>query len=68
MRFTITEYDDHGAPAGPRTVDLPTLRTLLAEAAATGRRLHVRPAPRPSAPALAYPLTSENTPENDWIS
>ncbi|MFD7907088.1 hypothetical protein ACFV4F_41075 [Kitasatospora sp. NPDC059722] len=73
MHFTITEYDDHGAPAGPRTVDLPALRTVLAEAATTGRRLHIRPALRRSATAprrtaVRHPLTSENTPENDWIS
>ncbi|MFJ7909525.1 hypothetical protein [Kitasatospora sp. NPDC096204] len=54
MRFTITSYDDHGAPTTPQTVDLPTLKTLLAEAATTGRRLHIRPQPREdshSAPA-----------------
>ncbi|WP_158845844.1 hypothetical protein [Streptomyces sp. NRRL WC-3742] len=43
MRFAITPFDDHGAPAPPQTVDLPTLRALLAEAATTGRRLHIRP-------------------------
>ncbi|MFH9352814.1 MULTISPECIES: hypothetical protein [Streptomycetaceae] len=54
MRFTITSYDDHGTPAAAQTVDLTTLKTLLAEAATTGRRLHIRPQPREdghSAPA-----------------
>ncbi|MEV7028440.1 hypothetical protein [Kitasatospora sp. NPDC093558] len=59
MRFTITTYDDHGTPTAPRTVDLPTLQALLAEAATTGRRLHIRP---------QSPPTSANTPDDDWIS
>ncbi|MEV7770233.1 hypothetical protein [Kitasatospora sp. NPDC086791] len=48
MRFTVTPYDDdRGTPGPPESVDLPTLRAVLAEAAVTGRRLHIRPRPRP---------------------
>ncbi|MGK4580212.1 hypothetical protein [Kitasatospora sp. HPMI-4] len=45
MRFTITPYDDHGTPAAPDLVDLPTLKAALAEAATSGRRLYIRPHP-----------------------
>ncbi|MFH8386089.1 hypothetical protein ACH4E7_35080 [Kitasatospora sp. NPDC018058] len=64
MRFTVTAYDDHGSPATRRTVELPALRALLAEAAATGRRLHIRPAPRAARPhgGHPHPLTTENAP------
>ncbi|GAA2244548.1 MULTISPECIES: hypothetical protein [Kitasatospora] len=51
MRFTITPYDDHGAPASRQTVDLPALQALLTEAATTGRRLHIRPQPREDRPS-----------------
>ncbi|MFJ9841604.1 hypothetical protein ACIRYZ_14250 [Kitasatospora sp. NPDC101155] len=51
MRFTITSYDDHGTPTAPQTVDLTSLKTLLAEAATTGRRLHIRPQPREDRPS-----------------
>ncbi|MGW2250115.1 hypothetical protein ACWCXH_07940 [Kitasatospora sp. NPDC001660] len=54
MRFTITSYDDdHGTPTTPQTVDLPTLRALLAEAATTGLRLHIRPQPGEARPCAA---------------
>ncbi|WP_153469019.1 hypothetical protein [Streptomyces kaniharaensis] len=46
MRYTITPYDDHGATEPAEVVDLPTLTALLAEAAVTGRRIHIRPQPR----------------------
>ncbi|MER7668190.1 hypothetical protein ABTY61_06955 [Kitasatospora sp. NPDC096128] len=57
MRFTITPYDDHGTPATPQTVDLPTLKALLAEAATTGRRIHIRPRPRQDHP---FPAAEES--------
>ncbi len=59
MRFEITPYDDHGTATGPDLVDLPTLRDLLAEAATSGRRLHIRPLPQ--ATRSAYP-EQENQP------
>ncbi|MFD5467922.1 hypothetical protein ACFWIQ_34685 [Kitasatospora sp. NPDC127059] len=43
MQYAITTYDDHGAPFAPKLVDLPTLQALLARAAVTGERLHIRP-------------------------
>jgi len=46
MRFTVTPYDDQGSPAVPSSVDLAALRIILADAATTGRRLHIRPVHR----------------------
>ncbi|MFD9125389.1 hypothetical protein [Kitasatospora sp. NPDC059571] len=57
MRFTITPFDDHGTPGIPDLVDLPTLKGALAEAAISGRRLHIRPAPRHHAPMGAQEET-----------
>ena len=57
MRFTITPYDECGAPTPADVVDLATLKTVLAEAALSGRRLHIRPHPRQDHPPVTTPET-----------
>jgi hypothetical protein len=53
MRFTITPFDDRGASMAPDLVDLAALKAVLAAAATSGQRLHIRPTPRHHAPLTA---------------
>ncbi|MDI2124631.1 hypothetical protein [Yinghuangia seranimata] len=59
--ITVITPDDE-PPAGPVLADADTVRVLLDEAAAHGRRLRISPRRRPAAPADELPATAqENT-------